>query len=564
VQMLREESAGIEQELTEVPTDHTEEDAALVRLARDKAVAAGRIETAVNVGGAGDLLPYQRLCQVATDAVSVTYEVWERDWQAAQQALERARATLEVAQAAFDPHAVLASWVQHGETALVSAEEECAAAEAGAATATGELSQAEAALAELEDAYAGARQAWLTAYATLPEADRAETQSVTSSATLDLVRKQCELWADEREALQTYLDSYTDFISDWVSRVASRDQRDEADLRQIYIDNANVIGLTCVHAGSRIFSERYRDFDTVIIDEVSKATPPELLLPMLKGAKVVLVGDSRQLPPMVGPDALQDLAESLEVGARDLAHLERSLFRDLFERSPVQLKSWLTDQYRMHPQIMDAINQFYNEKLVCRIESPDTSRAHHLEPLIPASTHIAWIPTPWSGPFYEARVGTSRRNDKEVEIVGNLVDGIDELWGQGPGDRPPKEIGVITFYAAQERALRGRLLDRSGRQQYENLDVRLGTVDRFQGMEKPVIIVSLVCNNSRRDIGFARALERINVAFSRAQELLVIVGSRELFSRQAAAARATERYGRVAEVVSRSGGDLNVSDFITR
>ena len=564
VQMLREESAGIEQELAEMPTDHTAEDAALERLARDKAVAGGRIETAANLGGAWDLLPFQRLRQVAADAVSVTREVWERDWLAAQETLATARADLKAAVVAFDPDAVLASWIQQGEAALASAETEYAAVEAGAATATEDLSQTEAALAELEDAYAGARQAWLAAYETLPEAVRPETQSITSSATLGLVRKQCELWVDEREALQTYLDSYTGFISDWVSRVASRDQRDEADLRQIYIDNANVIGLTCVHAGSRAFSERYRDFDTVIIDEVSKATPPELLLPMLKGAKVVLVGDSRQLPPMVGPDALQDLAESLEVGARDLAHLERSLFRDLFERSPVQLKSWLTDQYRMHPQIMDAINQFYNEKLVCRIESPDTSRAHHLEPLIPTSTHIAWIPTPWSGPFYETRVGTSRRNDKEVEIIGNLVDGINELWSQTADDRPPKEIGVITFYAAQERALRGRLLDRSGEQQYEHLDVRLGTVDRFQGMEKPVIIVSLVCNNSRRDIGFARALERINVAFSRAQELLVIVGSRELFSRQAAAARATERYGRVAEVVSRSGGDLNVSDFITR
>ena len=564
VQMLREEIAGIEKELATIRTDRTEEDAVLEQLAREKVVAAQRIEEALDLGSAGDLVPLQRLRLIAADAVSAAREVWVRDWRAAQDVLATARAALEAAEETFDPDAALASWVQQGEAALVSAKSECAAVEVGVASATEELTRAEATLAELEDAYGGARQAWLTAYETLPEAVRPETQSITSSATLELVRKQCALWADERESLQTYLDSYRDFISDWVSRVASRSQRDEADLRQIYIDNANVIGITCVHAGGRAFSERYRDFDTVVIDEVSKATPPELLLPMLKGAKVVLVGDSRQLPPMVGPAALQDLAESLEVGARELAHLERSLFRDLFERSPVPLKSWLTDQYRMHPQIMDAINQFYNEKLVCRIESPDTSRAHHLEPLIPASTHIAWIPTPWSEPFHETRVGTSRRNDKEVEIIGNLVDSINELWDQGPDDRPPKEIGVITFYAAQERALRGRLLDGSGEQQYEHLDVRLGTVDRFQGMEKPVIIVSLVCNNSRRDIGFAKALERINVAFSRAQELLVIVGSRELFSRQAAAVRATERYSRVAEVVSRSGGDLNVSDFITR
>ena len=42
----------------------------------------------------------------------------------------------------------------------------------------------------------------------------------------------------------------------------------------------------------------YNDFDVVIIDEVSKATPPELLIPLMKARKAVLVGDHRQLPPM--------------------------------------------------------------------------------------------------------------------------------------------------------------------------------------------------------------------------------------------------------------------------
>jgi superfamily I DNA and/or RNA helicase len=230
----------------------------------------------------------------------------------------------------------------------------------------------------------------------------------------------------------------------------------------------------------------------------------------------------------------------------------------------VTLKSWLTDQYRMHPQIMDAINQFYHDKLACRIPEPDTTRGHGLSPLIPESTHIAWIPTDWAPAFYESRVGTSRQNVKEVEIIANLVGRIDEIWAQRPAGEPPKELGVITFYAAQEHSLRSRLLAPGGSQRFTNLDVRLGTVDRFQGMEKPIIIVSLVCNNDRRDIGFARELERINVAFSRAQELLVIVGSRELFCRQASAARAAERYAKVAEVVVENGGMLNAADFLGR
>jgi len=558
---LREEMGSVAQELAAIPAEHEEETQMLERLARDRAMAERRLAHAVKFGQADRLLPFQGLHRVARDAVSTPPEVWEQDWRAAQSSMVDARASLSAAAEGFDLDAILADLRGRGEAALETADGECAAAEGLLATSVETMAQAEASLSELEEQHSAARAAWLAAYQTLSDIDRPETQSPTSSETLALVRTHCAKWQDERDRLQAYLDTHGDFISDWIGRVASPSPRDEEDLRQIYIDNANVIGITCVQAGGRAFSQRYRDFDTVIIDEVSKATPPELLLPMLKGSKVVLVGDSRQLPPMVGSDALKDLAESLKVGQRELSHLERSLFRDLFERAPQPLKAWLTEQYRMHPQIMDAINQFYNEKLVCAIPSPDQARAHGLAPLVPDDTHIAWVATPWSRPFYETRVGTSRRNDKEIDVVSNLVQQVDKVWTKT--GKPPKEIGVITFYAAQERALRDRLLTASGDQRYDHLNLRLGTVDRFQGMEKPIIIVSLVCNNDRRDIGFARALERINVAFSRAQELLVIVGSRELFCREAAAARAAERYSRVAEVVRDHGGDLDVSDFIT-
>jgi len=557
---LREKMGTVAQELTAIPGEHEEEAQLLERLARDKALAVQRLSHAVKFGKAERLDHFQQLHRVAQEAVSVPHEVWDQDWRAAQTAMVDARAQLTASVTAFDLAALLHELQQRGEAALEGADENCAAAEALLTTSMETMDQAEESLAALEDQHAVARASWLTAYEMIAEDDRPGTQSPTSSETLSLVRRYCTQWEEERKSLRTYLDAYGGYLSDWIGRVASPSPRDEEDLRQIYIDNANVIGITCVQAGGRAFSERYRDFDTVIVDEVSKATPPELLLPMLKGSKVVLVGDSRQLPPMVGSEALHDLAESLNVEQRELAHLERSLFRDLFERAPRSLKAWLTDQYRMHPQIMDAINQFYNEKLACAIPSPDATRAHGLAPLIPTETHIAWIATPWAKPFYETRVGTSRRNDKEVGIISNLVQRIDKVWARS--DQPPKEIGVITFYAAQEKALRERLLTASGDQKYSHLNLRLGTVDRFQGMEKPIIIASLVCNNGRRDIGFARALERINVAFSRAQELLVIVGSRDLFSKEATASRAIERYGRVVEVVRDNGGDLDVSDFI--
>lgn len=82
-------------------------------------------------------------------------------------------------------------------------------------------------------------------------------------------------------------------------------------IRNLYIRYANVIGITCVQSASKSFVEEYPDFDVVIIDEVSKATPPELLLPMLKGKKIILVGDHHQLPPLIGEETLEEVVEKI-------------------------------------------------------------------------------------------------------------------------------------------------------------------------------------------------------------------------------------------------------------
>ena len=162
----------------------------------------------------------------------------------------------------------------------------------------------------------------------------------------------------------------------------------------------------------------------------------------------------------------------------------------------------------------------------------------------------------------EQSVGTSYRNPAELGLIERLVTELDEVWSKRQPNGPKKDVGVITFYAAQQRELRQRLLDRSPEDRFEHLKIRVGTVDRFQGMERPIVIVSLVRNNRHGNIGFARRPERINVAFSRAQELLVIVGCWELFCQRATSQPAAKRYARVAEVVHQNGGMLDLSRFV--
>ncbi len=110
-----------------------------------------------------------------------------------------------------------------------------------------------------------------------------------------------------------------------------------------------------------------------------------------------------------------------------------------------------------------------------------------------------------------------------------------------------KQIGVITFYGAQAGML-GEL-----KQKYPLVPLRISPVDRFQGMERNIIIISTVRShciaefpNQKPDyekfgdlgypkqpsLGFAEFPNRLNVALSRAKRLLIIVGNAKLFSQK--------------------------------
>ncbi|MBO3459722.1 translation initiation factor IF-2 N-terminal domain-containing protein [Aetokthonos hydrillicola Thurmond2011] len=384
---------------------------------------------------------------------------------------------------------------------------------------------------------------------------------------LHKVKNQFDSWQEELQQEETYLNRYQHFVQDWISKLRNASEEDDSsgtakgihnDLRQIYLDNANVIGITCVQAASRSFSEEFKYFDVVIIDEVSKCTPPELLIPALKGKKLVMVGDHRQLPPMLDSNTVEEVAHEIGSTKDELQFLEESLFKSQFEAANESIKQMLTTQYRMHPSIMGAINQFYDGKLECGIIEPDKKRAHNLTgEIIQNYHHLIWLATPIGNQFQEQREGTSFFNVQEIDVIERLCQQIESSWAARVANgEPKKEIAVITFYGAQLRKIDERLKS----ELYPSLQIRTGTVDRFQGMERPVVIVSMVRNNNNRDVGFAKKPERVNVAFSRAQELLVIVGCHDLFTQ--VPGKVGNMYSEVANVVHSHGGFVDVSGII--
>ena len=373
------------------------------------------------------------------------------------------------------------------------------------------------------------------------------------------VQQHFESWQVHLTKAFSYLEQHQYTMQNWIARLRQPSEEDLESINQKYFENVNVVGITCIKAAKWNFSQKFSQFDIVIIDEVSKSTPPELLIPALKGKKIVMIGDYCQLPPILHEGNLDEIAEEISMPRERLQFLEDSWFKLQFEAAmnrQTGITRKLNIQYRMHPQIMEAINQFYNEGdggLICGLSDPDNQRAHNLsDQLIREDQHIIWVQMPLDWNFREKRIGTSYQNEQEVACIENLCDQMNKTWAEKVAHgQPKKEIGIITFYGSQLK-----LIDECiSRKAFSNLDIRTGTVDRFQGMEKSVVIVSMVRNNHQGIVGFAKTPERVNVAFSRAKELLIIVGCHKLFT-------SIPIYQEVSNVVERYRGFIDVSSIL--
>jgi superfamily I DNA and/or RNA helicase len=415
----------------------------------------------------------------------------------------------------------------------------------------------------------------------------------------------------------------TSSLSKWKNILKDSSKWTRKRFVEKYIEYANLIGATGSSIGKFNSQDRYTSFfhsylnvferkiyaprinyevcnkvnivfDTVIMDEASKATPPELALPLLYGKKAIIVGDHRQLPPMVDGEDIKDTL--ISIGEKALAktlsrtEFDKSQFESLFERIDPSIKGTFKIQYRMHPAINDVIKQFYEEDggLNCGLPLEETSHTSFKNPssryhglnyqdIIEPTTHVLWVnvDTP------EIKERTSRVNFGEINAINNILkvikksDGIKEYnsW-ISTQTKEEKQIGIISFYGKQVNYLKKML-----KESHEDVPIRLSTVDRFQGMERNIIIVSLVRSNTiasskdqqpdkdlyeesgypvQNSLGFAESPNRLNVALSRARRLLVIVGNKEHFSSKEIYKKAVET------IISSESGKVIESDKLEK
>lgn len=304
-------------------------------------------------------------------------------------------------------------------------------------------------------------------------------------------------------------------VQEALDRYHQRLSQSLVDLQQAVLAEANVVAATCSGiAGAKSFDS---DFDCVIIDESGRANPLDLLMPAIKGKSVVLVGDHKQLPPFVGEE-LKD-----ELSATDLKEVERSVFETVFVRSHSSRKQVLQTQFRMVPAICDIVRQISYDDDVVRLESDESTKARAHQ--VPNVKPVHWIRPQGKANIAESLAGGGLINRAEVRAVIAAFEMIARAMNDNPRSKK-YELGIIAMYKRQagevERALDKEIA--SKRLDITQLSWEIGTVDSFQGREKDAVIVSFSeTDPARRRFFYDR--RRLNVALSRARELLVIVGS---------------------------------------
>ncbi|MGH2515187.1 MAG: DEAD/DEAH box helicase, partial [Ktedonobacterales bacterium] len=251
-------------------------------------------------------------------------------------------------------------------------------------------------------------------------------------------------------------------------------------------------------------------FDLAIVDEASQLTVPALLGALRFARRFVLVGDDRQLPPLV---------VSEEAAARGL---KRSLFTALSERWVGQASVALRTQYRMHPVICEfPSHAFYGGALEAGGAARDTllqlpaAPPAPLAPVLDPCHPLVFVNVPASESVPEP---AGKASPAQARVVTTLVQA---LLAAGV---LPERIGVIAPYRAQVAAIRQRLSIRAIG------GVTVDTVDRFQGAERQIILFSfggrVMETPYTRGMNFLADPNRLNVALTRAQRKLILVGDR--------------------------------------
>lgn len=342
----------------------------------------------------------------------------------------------------------------------------------------------------------------------------------------------CSLVYEEYEKSLSNQDKKQGVLEEWTSILENNTQVLEKAIRDcsyVYAATAQQSDSVAMNKQKRaldISDKRFYLYDTVIIDEAARSAPPDLLIPMCKAVKrIILVGDHRQLPQLVDDDICEKLEQNKIIqNKNELGEL--SLFEKLFERmKSLELKDGikrtvtLDKQYRTHPVLGNFASSEFYDKHDEHYDSPRASEdfAHSLKGI--ENKAAVWIDVA-NDKGFEKHNGNSYIREAEAEIIADKI----EEWSNSEAGQE-LSYGVIAFYKAQVEKIREIISRKKINLSSDRL--RIGTVDAFQGLEFDVVFLSVVRSNKNNTFGFLQSVNRLCVSMTRQKKVLIVVGDKK-------------------------------------
>ncbi|CAK9869733.1 unnamed protein product [Sphagnum jensenii] len=266
-------------------------------------------------------------------------------------------------------------------------------------------------------------------------------------------------------------------------------------------------------------------FSHILIDEAGQALIPEALIPLSLATHdtcYVLCGDPRQLGPVVHSKLASENG------------LVKSLLEHFMNSPGFQLKhprgassiliTKLFRNYRANSKLLELPSKmFYGDELKAYAEETTVAPPRDWEEIKGCDFPLLFYGV--KGKQMRERESPSYFNPVEIAVVVDLIDGLLKT-----SDVTKEDIGVMAPYRRQVYKLRLVLRSRGLR------DIRVGTVDDYQGQEEKIIFISTVLTRPKppkkkeesdeleQTIGFLGNAKRFNVAITRAKAMMVVVG----------------------------------------
>ncbi|MBI9113525.1 TM0106 family RecB-like putative nuclease [Sanguibacter sp. YZGR15] len=245
------------------------------------------------------------------------------------------------------------------------------------------------------------------------------------------------------------------------------------------------------------------ELDLLVVDEAGQFSVANTVAVSVAAHNLLLLGDPQQLP-QVSQGTHPEPVDGSALGWAAHGH----------DALPAHLGYFLERTWRMHPDLCEPVSRLAYEGRLRSQESATAARS--LEGMAPG-VHVVSV---------EHR-GSSVVSVEEADaVVAQVADLLGRAWTDGEGAEPRPltegDVLVVAAYNAQ-RAQVVAALARAGMPR-----VRVGTVDKFQGQEAPVVVLTMAASSAEdvpRGMGFLLSRNRVNVGVSRGQWAAVVVRS---------------------------------------